>query len=58
MLSCSNEPLQEDAPFIPLNPGGEGEKLPPNEQWAWVGAYPGEVNNSVARLNDVEVKIQ
>lgn len=57
MISCSNDPLQEDASFIPLNPGNDGEKLPPNEQWAWVGAYPGEVNNSLSRLNDVEVKI-
>lgn len=58
MFSCSEDPLQEESGLIPGNPDKGAEKLPPNEQWAWVGAYPGEVSNSVTRLDSVEVKIR
>lgn len=57
MMSCSKDMLKEDPSFIPENPNPGGEQLPPNEQWAWVGKYPGEVSNSYQRLTDIEVKI-
>lgn len=57
LMSCSKDMLKEDPSFIPTNPNPGAEALPPNEQWAWVGKYPGEVDNSVQRLKDVEVKI-
>lgn len=57
MMSCSKDMLKEDPSFIPTNPNPGAEGLPPNEQWAWVGKYPGEVENNIPRLKDVEVKI-
>ena len=58
MMACTEEPFQEGSSFIPENPDPDAEKLPPNEQWAWVGTYPGEVNNSIPRLQGEEVKIR
>lgn len=57
MMSCSKDMIKEDPSFIPENPNPGGDQLPPNEQWAWVGKYPGEVNNSYQRLSNAEVKI-
>lgn len=55
--SCSKNLIEEEPKFIPENPNSGAAKLPPNPDWAWVGKYPGEVNNSIKRLNDVEVAI-
>ena len=57
MMSCSKDMMKEDPSFIPENQNPGAEQLPPNEQWAWVGKYPGEVNNSLQRLTNVDVKI-
>ncbi len=57
MMSCSKDMMKEGPSFIPENPNPGGEQLPPNEQWAWVGKYPGEISNSYQRLTDIEVKI-
>lgn len=57
MTACADDALQENGAFLPVNPDPDAEKLPANEQWAWVGAYPGEVNNSILRLENVEVKV-
>lgn len=57
MMSCSKDMLKEDPSFIPENPNPGAEGLPPNEQWAWVVKYPGEVSNLIQRLENVEVKI-
>lgn len=57
MMSCSEDMMKEDPSFIPENPNPDGEQLPPNEQWAWVGKYPGEISNSYQRLSNIEVKI-
>lgn len=56
--SCADESLKENGSFIPVNPDPDGNNLPPNEQWDWVGRFPGEVNNSALRLQGEIVTVK
>lgn len=55
MACTGNDPLRED-PFIP-NAGESDQPLPSNEQWGWVGRFPGEVAAVHERLQSQEVVV-
>lgn len=56
-VACSDEKLTENEGFISVNPNPEENIKSANEQWDWVGKFPGEVDNSIKRLLDVEVLV-
>ena len=56
-IACSDDKLTENDQFISVNPNPEDVILSTNEQWDWVGKFPGEVDNSIQRLVDIEVVV-
>lgn len=57
-VSCADDSLKENGSFIPGNPNPDGENLPPNEQWDWVGRFPGEVSTTAQRLQGSIVTVK
>ena len=58
VYSCSESSLKNEGDILPLDPDADNENKLDNDDWAWVGAYPGEVNVLCERLGSEAVIVK
>ncbi|MGL5682404.1 MAG: M60 family metallopeptidase [Marinifilaceae bacterium] len=54
---CKDDTLKMEDGLLPEMPDNGGTVLPPNEQWGWVGKFPGEVSLMHERVQNQSVQI-